>query len=71
MEEVVFVQIKLSDLQNMIKKAVDDGFKDSFEKFLEPEPKLIDADELCGKIWHNQGYATKMERPQRNTIRSN
>ena len=47
MEEVVFVQIKLSDLKNMIKKAVDDGIKDSFEKFVEPEPRLIDADEMC------------------------
>lgn len=50
MEEVVFVQIKLSDLKNMIKKAVDDGIKDSFEKFVEPEPLLIDADALCAKF---------------------
>jgi len=50
MEQVVFVQIKLSDLQNMIKKAVDDGIKDSFEKFIEPEPVLIDADEMCAKL---------------------
>ncbi|WP_254526971.1 MULTISPECIES: helix-turn-helix domain-containing protein [unclassified Sphingobacterium] len=50
MEEVVFVQIKLSDLQDMIKKAVDDGIKDSFEKFVESEPKLIDSDEMCARF---------------------
>lgn len=50
MEEVVFVQIKLSDLQNIIKKAVDDGIRESFEKFVEPEPKLIDSDEMCAKF---------------------
>lgn len=50
MEEVVFVQIKLSDLQDMIKKAVDDGIRDSFEKFTNPEPILIDTDELCARF---------------------
>lgn len=50
MEEVVFVQIKLSDLQDMIKKAVDDGIHDSFEKFTNPEPTLIDTDELCARF---------------------
>ena len=50
MEEVVFVQIKLSDLQSMIKKAVDDGIKDSFHKFLSPEPILMDADEICSRF---------------------
>ncbi len=41
MEEGVFVQIKLSDLQDMIKKAVDDGNRDSFEKFTNPDPILL------------------------------
>lgn len=50
MEEVVFVQIKLSDLQDMIKKAVDDGIRDSFEKFQNPDPILIDTDELCARF---------------------
>ncbi|GEM_PF-1448674 len=50
MEEVVFVQIRLSELQYMIKKAVDDGIKDSFEKFVESEPKLIDSDEMCARF---------------------
>jgi len=50
MEEVVFVQIKLSDLQDMIKKAVDDGIRDSFEKFTNPEPTLIDGEEMCNRF---------------------
>jgi len=50
MEEVVFVQIKLSDLQDMIKKAVDEGIRDSFQKFIDPEPLLIDSDVFCSKF---------------------
>lgn len=50
MEEVVFVQIKLSDLQDMIKKAVDDGIRDSFEKFTNSEPTLIDGEEMCNRF---------------------
>lgn len=50
MNEVVFVQIAISELQEMIKKAVDDGIRDSFEKFTEKEPTLIDGEELCRKF---------------------
>ncbi|MVZ67608.1 hypothetical protein GQF61_17315 [Sphingobacterium sp. DK4209] len=59
MEQVIFVQIKLSDLQDMIKKAVDDGVKDSFEKFVEPEPVLIDGDEMCAKFGVTHGTLQK------------
>lgn len=59
MEEVVFVQIRLSDLQDMIKKAVDDGIKDSFEKFVEPDPVLIDGETLCSKFGITPGTLQK------------